>query len=165
DRETSSAMPKYVRWPALPFYKLTDEGNGHHHRRCSVEFTDGRMMRSELIEFDPASGEVTLKLADAERSQRLELDQIRSIRIMRPARFRMTAGGWGAVGGRAPKARGGRRFEIAMPAGPIMTGPTWGFVKEPAGVFLFVVEGQHESAGVEKPADDKPVRAFHCFIP
>jgi type II secretory ATPase GspE/PulE/Tfp pilus assembly ATPase PilB-like protein len=156
-------MSNELSWPALPFYKLADERSDQPPRgprNCSVEFTDGRTVRAELVEFEPAAGEVALRYADSERSQKVALKQIRSIRLMRPSSYVIDTEALQAVGAAGPQACQRKRFEIGLPDGGRMTGTTLGFVKESCGVFLFVVEGQ-----VEPGLQDKPVRACHCFIP
>lgn len=153
-------MPKNIHWPALPFYKLLDEAEVPQAGKCSVELVDGRMIRAELIELDPGAAEVGLRLAESERSQRVPLEQIRSIRLMRPATYVVDTQALQAVGAANPDTGGRKRFEIAMADGGRMNGTTLGFVKESSGVFLFVVEGQ-----LETDTEGKPVRAFPCFIP
>jgi len=152
-------MSRNVRWPALPFYKLADEQPPGSARKCSVEFGDGRMVRCELIEFEPGST-VTLQPKDSDETEQVPLAQIRSIRLMRPVDYVVDSEALKAVGVTDPQAASRKRFDIGRADGSRMTGTTLGFVKESAGLFLFVAEGQLESGG-----SDRPVRAFHCFIP
>jgi type II secretory ATPase GspE/PulE/Tfp pilus assembly ATPase PilB-like protein len=153
-------MSRSVRWPALPFYKLADEQPPGSAHKCSVEFSDGRMVPCELVKLEPGSSAVTLRPKDSDEPEQVPLAQIRSIRLMRPVDYVVDSDALKAVGVSDLQAARAKRFDIGRVDGTRMAGTTLGFVKESSGLFLYAVEGQ-----LEVCASDKPARAFHCFIP
>jgi type II secretory ATPase GspE/PulE/Tfp pilus assembly ATPase PilB-like protein len=153
-------MTKNVCWPALPFYKLADQQPPGNGRACTMELTDGRVVRQELVEFEAGSEVVAVRSGESERVKEVPLAQIRSIRLMRLVGYIPDAEALKAVGVANPHADNRKHFEIALLDGTKMVGKTLGFVKEAAGLFLFIVDEQ-----LEAQTDGKPVRAVHCFVP
>jgi type II secretory ATPase GspE/PulE/Tfp pilus assembly ATPase PilB-like protein len=153
-------MSKTVRWPALPFYKPNDQQPPGSGRECTVELTDGRIVRQELVEFQPGSEVVALRSRDGERVKEVPLSHIRTIRLLRPVEYVPDTEALQAVGVSDPNADNRKQFAITLADGGRMSGRTLGFVKDSIGLFLFLVDAPGENA-----ADGKPVRAMHCFVP
>jgi len=158
-------MSATVRWPVLPFFKPTDPLPSGSGCECTVEFTDGRIVRQELVEFEPGTDVVTVRSRECEAGREVPLTQIRSIRLLRPVDYVPDTEALKAVGVSDPHADKRKPFEITQADGSRMSGQTLGFVKESSGLFLFLVD-----ASVEAPADpglmkSGPVRAVHCFVP
>jgi type II secretory ATPase GspE/PulE/Tfp pilus assembly ATPase PilB-like protein len=109
-------------------------------------------MREELVDFEPDTGSVGLRWAEPQKIKRIELTQIRSIRLTRPVAYIADAAALNAVGAPDPPVESHKPFVICLGDGTKMTGNTLGFVKEKAGLFLF-------------PVADDGVHVSHCFIP
>jgi type II secretory ATPase GspE/PulE/Tfp pilus assembly ATPase PilB-like protein len=154
-------MFKIVHWPALPFYRPTDQQPPGSGRECTLELIDGRIVRQELVEFEPGSEGVLVRSRESERVREVPLAQIRAIRLLRPVGYVPDAESLKAVGVSDPNADNRKHFQISLADGTKLAGQTLGFVKEAAGLFLFLVDALVEG----QQAEGKPVRAVHCFIP
>jgi type II secretory ATPase GspE/PulE/Tfp pilus assembly ATPase PilB-like protein len=101
--------------------------------------------RGELVEFDLGRDLVGLRLAGPAGLKRIELAEIRSIKLTRPVTYVALATALNAIGAAEPAPDSPKPFVVAFRDGTKMTGRTLGFLKEKAGLFLFLVEGKPEN--------------------
>jgi type II secretory ATPase GspE/PulE/Tfp pilus assembly ATPase PilB-like protein len=153
-------MPKSVQWPALPFFKPTEPQPPDSGRECTVELTDGRIVRQELVEFQPGAEVLALRPREGERVKDVPYTHIRSIRLQCPVAYVPDIEALKGVGVTDPTADHRKQYEITLADGSRMSGRTLGFVRDSSGLFLFLVDPPGEGV-----ADDEPVTAVHCFIP
>src|SRR3954470_19247788 len=153
-------MSNSVPWPALPFFKPSDQPPPDSGGECTVEFTDGRIVRQELVKFQPGSETLALRSSEGERVKDVPYAHIRSIRRQCPVAYIPDIEALKGVGVTDPTADHRKQYEITLADGSRMCGRTLGFVKDSSGLFLFLVDPPGDGV-----ADDAPVAAVHCFIP
>jgi type II secretory ATPase GspE/PulE/Tfp pilus assembly ATPase PilB-like protein len=158
-------MSSNVRWPALPFFKPTDPLLPGGGCECTFELTDGRTERQQLVGFEPGAAAVTVRSGEGDRVREVPLSQIRTIRLVRPVGYVPDTEALKAVGVKDPDADKRKQFEITRADGGRMSGSTLGFVKESAGVFLFLVDAAEEAVADCGSNGAGPVTAVHCFVP
>jgi type II secretory ATPase GspE/PulE/Tfp pilus assembly ATPase PilB-like protein len=138
---TMTAMnPPAVHWPTPPFFKLLAPGGGS--RACALELNDGRKWRAELVDFQVGGSSVGLYQADPKALRRIDLSEIKSIKLTRSVAYVRDTAALGAIG--APDAHSDfcKQFVIVFHDGTRMTGKTLGFVKDEIGLFLFLCEAE-----------------------
>jgi len=139
-----------IDWPQPPFFQFAEPP--FPSTECAVEFIDGLVIHGELVEFDLDSNSITVRVADSISLQCLKFTRIRFLKWIVPIAYVADAAALDSVGATAGPASHERSFVVALRDGTKIKGTTLGFVKEKAGVFLFMVEG-------------KPLVAINCFIP
>jgi len=160
DRDTAGTMYQTVGWPAPPFFKPSDEQLSDSGRECTIELTDGRVVRQELVELQPGSEVIALRPCEGKPAREVPLSHIRSIRLLRPVSYVPDTEALQAVGVSDPHTDNRKQFEITLADGRRMSGRTLGFVKDSSGLVLFLVDAPGETA-----ADGKPLSAVPCFVP
>ena len=141
-----------VYWPELPFFKLAAPLPPGRDRECDLEFGNGRVLRAQLVEFEPGVDSIGVRRTQPDGIRRIELAKIRSIKLTRPVEYVADAAALDAIGATDANIENRKSFVVCMGDGSKMTGQTLGFVREEAGLFLFLIE-----------ADVAHVIA--CFIP
>lgn len=147
---TPTINPPAVHWPTPPFFKLVTPSAPGGSRACALELNDGRKWRAELVDFRVGASSVGLHQADPKALRRIDLAEIKSIKLIRPVAYARDAAALGAIGDAHADNR--KPFVVVFNDGTRMTGNTLGFVKDKESLFLFLSE-----------ADGAQV--FPCFIP
>jgi len=141
-----------VHWPMPPFFKVATPEAPGSSRACSLEFTDGRVLAAELVDFDLGVESVGLRQSDPQALRRVHMSQIRSIKLTRPVAYVADTAALGAVGVTDAHVDNRKPFVVVLIDGATTTGNTLGFVNEKEGLFLFPIAADSE-------------QVFHCFIP
>jgi type II secretory ATPase GspE/PulE/Tfp pilus assembly ATPase PilB-like protein len=144
--------PPAVQWPAPPFFKLVTPSAPGASRACALELNDGRKWRAELVDFQVGADTVGLHQADPKSLRRIDLKEIKSIKLTRPVAYVRDTAALGAVGVSDAHADNCKPFVVVFNDGTRLSGNTLGFVKDKASLFLFLSEA--EGAHV-----------IPCFIP
>jgi type II secretory ATPase GspE/PulE/Tfp pilus assembly ATPase PilB-like protein len=139
-----------LHWPTPPFFRLADSPPPTRRRQCALEFLDGRVTREELVEFEPSLDSIGVRSSEAPGLKRIALATIRSIKLTRPVAYVADEAALKAIGATPTDNR--KPFAVSLADGSEMAGTTLGFLKEKAGLFLFIFEGDS-------------TRVFNCFIP
>jgi len=110
-------MSRSVQWPALPFFKPTDLQPPDSGRECTVELTDGRIVRQELVEFQPGAEVLALRPREGERVKDVPYTHIRSIRLQCPVAYVPDIEALKGVGVTDPTADNRKQYEITLADG------------------------------------------------
>ena len=138
---TQARMSPAVHWPTPPFFRLAESPPPARSRECALESIGGRVTDGELVEFEPGMDSIGLRLAEPQGLKRIDLARIRSIKLTRPVAYVAEAAALDAIGATKLRVDHEKSFVVSFRDGTKMTGKTLGFVKEEAGLFLFLVEG------------------------
>jgi len=128
-----------VYWPTPPFYRLAEPLG--RNRDCALEFIDRRVTSGELVDFDLGRDTIAVRLPAPQGLRRIELASIRSIKLTRPVAYVAEATALDAIGPGGLGAGNQKAFEVSFHDGTKIAGKTLGFIKEAAGLFLFLAEG------------------------
>ncbi len=141
-----------VRWPCPPFFQRTPS-ESLQDWSCEVTLTDGRPVLGELIRFEPDEDIVELQVPQRSQPVKVHLDRVRWIKRGRPETLVADTAALAKLGTTSPAAAAGRReLSISLQDGSSLVGRTQGFVKEKAGLFVFLVEDASE-------------QVIPCFVP
>jgi hypothetical protein len=149
---TQARMSPAVHWPTPPFFRLAESPPPARSRECALQSIRGHVTNGELVEFQPGMDSIVLRLAEPHGLKRIDLAMIRSIKLTRPVAYVADAAPLDAIGATKLRVDNEKPFVISLRDGTKMTGKTLGVVKDEAGLFLFLIEGN--SAHV-----------VNCFIP
>ncbi len=149
DRSTPESAAFY--WPPPPFFRRSASPPPAGRNDCEVAFADGRVTLGELIEFNVGVDSIGLRLS-REEVKRIKLAEIRSIKLKQPAAYDVDSAALDALGAIAIGVEKQKPFVVSLVDGTKMTGNTLGFIREKAGLFLFLAAAA--SADV-----------VNCFIP
>jgi type II secretory ATPase GspE/PulE/Tfp pilus assembly ATPase PilB-like protein len=139
-----------IDWPLPPFFQFAEPPPPA--RECAVELIDGLVIHGELVEFDLDADSVAVRVPDSDSPQWMKFARIRFLKLIAPVAYIADAAALDSVGATVWHADHERSFAVALRDGTKIKGTTLGFVKETAGVFLYVVEGE-------------TALATNCFIP
>jgi type II secretory ATPase GspE/PulE/Tfp pilus assembly ATPase PilB-like protein len=137
-----------VGWPLPPFFQFAEPPPAA--RECAVELIDGLVVHGELVEFDLDADSIAVRVPDSHSQQWMKFARIRFLKLIAPIAYIADAAALDSVGVTAGHADHERSFVVALRDGTKIKGTTLGFIKETAGVFLYVVERK---------------TAINCFIP
>jgi type II secretory ATPase GspE/PulE/Tfp pilus assembly ATPase PilB-like protein len=138
-----AAVPRRaVEWPAPPFFTLSGAPPPSGRTECTVNFMDGRVMSGELVEFNRGAESIVLRLTPADDADRIEMDKIRFIKLTLPVTYLANVAALQAIGVKALRAANEKPFTVTFRDVGKISGDTLGFVKEEAGLFLFLVDTQ-----------------------
>ncbi len=137
-RDSSQSHTLY--WPIPPFYRRNAQAAKSVGRPCSVEYLDGTTLAGELITFAPGSGTVKIRPPGPGVAQAIDLALVRVIKRIDPIDLRPDGGALRGIGATESKVTGDKNFSVRYSDGVELTGRTRGWVKEHAGLFLFVIE-------------------------
>jgi len=137
-----TAQGQAVHWPTPPFYRRDGRAANGAARLCRVEYLDGTIAAGELVAFTPDSGVATLKPSAEKIAQAMDLARIRVIKRVDPIELNPDAGALRGIGAEESKVIEDKNFTVRFADGVELTGRTRGWVKETAGLFLFVIEGE-----------------------
>jgi len=150
-RISSVQAPCAFTWPVPPFFRNAATPAAEPARTCSVELLNGNVVDGELLVADWAEASIDLQTPD-ERSRHFDFDQIRTLRLTQPMTLMRDANVVTGVGADATHVADATTFSIRFHDGHVLAGTTCGFVREKAGLFLYLLEGETSSA-------------VRCFIP
>ena len=149
---TQTRMSPAVHWPTPPFFRLAESPPPAQAGNVLWSLLADAVTNGELVEFEPGMDSIGLRLAEPHGLKRIDLASIRSIKLTRPVAYVAEAVALDAIDATKLRVDHEKPFVVSLRDGTKMTGKTLGFVKEEAGLFLFLVEGN--SAHV-----------VNCFIP
>jgi type II secretory ATPase GspE/PulE/Tfp pilus assembly ATPase PilB-like protein len=142
-----------VYWPAPPFFKSIEAQFPGQQPECTLEMIDGRVLRKDLLELEPGATSVALRsTTEPSGVRRIPVGNVRYIKLTRAVTYVPDLEALKAVGAPESALHPQKPFEIILVDGHKLTGKTLGFVKDPSGIYLFLVEGDS-------------LRAVHCFVP
>jgi len=134
------AEPQSSHWPTPPFYRRDTPAPEGVARLCQVEFLDGAIATGELVAFTPSSGVVTLRTSAEKAPQTIDLNRIRIIKRVDRIELSPDTSALRGIGAEHSKAIEDKNFTVHFTDGVKLTGRTRGWVKDSAGLFLFVIE-------------------------
>lgn len=126
-----------VYWPAPSFFRLAEPGLNWE---CALELLDRRVLRGELVDFESGRDSIGIRLAEPHGLKRVGLAKVRSIKLLRPVAYLAETAALDAVGAPGSRIDNQKAFVVSLRDGEKISGKTLGFVKEKAGLFLFLVE-------------------------
>jgi len=141
-----------IDWPTPPFFRASDSSTPAGRTECTVELMDGRVLGGELVEFKRDAESVAVRFAQPPGVRRIEVANIRSLKLTKPATYVANVAALDAVGVTNLRKDHERPFVVSLRNETKMTGDTLGFIKERDGLFLFIVDG-------------KSPLVIKCFIP
>ncbi|MEP7312723.1 MAG: ATPase, T2SS/T4P/T4SS family [Pseudomonadota bacterium] len=127
-----------INWPRPPFFRLGEPRSGWE---CLLELVDRRVIGGELVDFDPTKDSLSIRLPAPRGLKRVGLAKVRSIKLSRPVKYVAETAALDAVGAPGSRIDNQKVFRVSMRDGENIAGETLGFVKEQAGLFLFLIEG------------------------
>jgi type II secretory ATPase GspE/PulE/Tfp pilus assembly ATPase PilB-like protein len=139
-----------IDWPPPPFFRFAEPAAPTI--MCAVEFLDGTVTGGELVAFDLDSDVIAVRVTDIQSLQWMTFARIRCVKLTAPIAYIADAAALDAVGALAWHVDNQRSFSVSLRDGTTIKGTTLGFIKEAAGLFLYLIEGE-------------TVLAISCFIP
>ena len=130
-----------VRWPSPPFFHPAAAVSPGAAWSCELTLTDGRPVSGQLIRFEPDEDTIELQVPQRPQPVRVHLDRVRWVKRTQPEALIPDEAALAGLGTTAPAVSGRRDLSIDLQDGSRLEGRTQGFVKEKAGVFVFLVEG------------------------
>ena len=109
-------------------------------------------MSGELVRFEPGEDAIELRVSQRAHPVKVHLDRVRWIKRTKPEALIPDEAARAGLGTTSPAAFGRRDLSVSLQDGSKLEGRTQGFVKEQAGLFVFLVE---ESTVLVSP----------CFVP
>ncbi|MEA3106120.1 MAG: hypothetical protein QOI88_725 [Gammaproteobacteria bacterium] len=140
-----------VNWPPPPFFRFTPAPPGPLCA-CTVELVDGEAVCGLLVEFTPDAQSISLWLDDGTTPQPIGIARVRCIRLTSPNTCVADTATLDAIGVHTSIRDHQRSFMVTLRDGEAMRGSTLGFVKETAGLFLYLIDGD-------------AAQVVNCFIP
>ena len=141
-----------VQWPSPPFFHPAASVSPSPVRLCELTLTEGRPLSGELIRFAPHEDIVELRVPQRPQPVKVHLDRVRWIKRAQPEALIPDEAALAGLGTTALEASGRRELFISLQDGSKLEGQTQGFVKEKAGLFVFLVE-------------DSSALVVPCFVP
>ena len=144
--------PAPVRWPSPPFFRPASLVLPAETWSCELTLTDGVTVSGELVRFEPGEDAIELRVSQRTHPVKVHLDRVRWIKRTKPEALIPDEAARAGLGTTSPAAFGRRDLSVSLQDGSKLEGRTQGFVKEQAGLFVFLVE---ESTALVSP----------CFVP
>jgi type II secretory ATPase GspE/PulE/Tfp pilus assembly ATPase PilB-like protein len=141
-----------VYWPAPPFFKLATPLPPEAGMECDLQLAKGRVLHEELVEFSAGVDTVGVRRPQPHGIKRIDLAEVRSIKMTRPVKYIADATALLAIGATERGLESQKPFVVWLSDGSKVTGTTLGFVRDEAGLFLFLVETD-------------AAHVINCFIP
>jgi type II secretory ATPase GspE/PulE/Tfp pilus assembly ATPase PilB-like protein len=108
---------------------------------CDLTLIEGRVISGELVRFEPHEDIIELLVPRRPQPVRVHLDRVRWMKRAQPVTLIADDAALAKLGTTLPAATFGRReLSISFQDGSSLVGKTQGFVKEKAGLFVFLVE-------------------------
>jgi len=140
-----------LSWPVPPFFRDAAAPAAERARTCRVELLDGNIVHGELLCADWTDASIDVETPD-QCSLHFDLDQVRTLWLTQPLALTRDANVVTVTGADPADIAEATTFSIRFHDGQVLDGTTRGFVREKAGLFLYLLEG--EASGVAR-----------CFIP
>ena len=144
--------PGVFTWPVPPFFRRTGAALPGHARDCRVELLNGRVIEGQLLSFESTFESIDLALPEG-GWQQVRVEQVRKIVLSASLSLISDSETIGDSGGDETPALEERTFSVRFRDGSTFAGTTRGFIKENAGLFLYLLE------------EGECRRALRCFIP
>ena len=119
---------------------------------CELTLTDGVAVSGELLRFEPSEDVIELRVLQRTQPVKVHLDRVRWIKRAQPEALIRDEAAVAGLGTTSPAAFGRRDLSVSLQDGSTLEGRTQGFVKEQAGLFVFLVE-------------DSTALVIPCFVP
>ncbi len=131
-------MAKLFEWPIPPYFAVVDGDEYVGPEECLVQLRNGDRIAGKLVSFALSESCLTVLPDDATASRTLDLEQVRSVRLLRTLRIgmRKTPLDERAVELFVPSAR--QNYSVEFPDNEVIKGDTVGYVNTRQGLFLFV---------------------------
>jgi type II secretory ATPase GspE/PulE/Tfp pilus assembly ATPase PilB-like protein len=108
---------------------------------CELTLIDGRAVSGALLRFEPDEDVLELLVPQRSRPVRVHLDRVRLIKRAQPVALIADEAALAKLGTAVPgDACGRRELSVSLQDGSRLSGRTQGFVKEKAGLFVYLVE-------------------------
>ncbi len=139
-------------WPIPPYFQLVPVPDETPSRECTVELLDGRIISAVLDRFEPDDSQIDLSSDTQGTQQHIGLDLVRTIRLTKPLDLVPDADVINSISGNETHVGDERAFHVRFCDGKTFDGITRGFVRDKGGLFLYLLEGDHQ-------------RSVRCFVP
>ncbi len=144
-------METLFDWPTPPYFTFAPGSNKTGPEACLIYLLNGSKALGNLIRFSPDESSIVFQPTRSETNETIGLDQIKSVRLVRPLVLRREEI---ALEARAqelfpPSER--QTYTVRFSDNQIMEGDTVGYVNRSKGLYLFL------------PAEDEKI--VRCFIP
>ena len=139
-------------WPIPPYFQQVSAPEETPNHECIVELLDGRMISAVLDSFDPGDSQIHLISDTQGTQQNIELALVRTIRLTKSLTLVRDAAVISRIGSNEKHVGDEREFHLRFGDGKTFDGITRGFVKSKGGLFLYLLEGDHQ-------------HAVRCFVP
>ena len=144
--------PGVFTWPVPPFFRRTGAPLPGHARDCRVELLNGRVIEGQLLSFESFFESIDLVLPEG-GWQQVRVEHVRKIVLLASLSLIRDGEAQGDSGDDETPAPEERTFSVRFRDGSTFAGTTRGFIKENAGLFLYLLE------------EGESRRALRCFIP
>jgi type II secretory ATPase GspE/PulE/Tfp pilus assembly ATPase PilB-like protein len=141
-----------ICWPEPPFFKLAAPLPPGEDRESDLEFANGRVIRAQLVEFEPGADSIGVRRTRPDGIRRIDFAKLRSIKLTRSVEYVADSAALDAIGAADYNVENRKPFVVCMGDGSKISGQTLGFVREEAGLFLFLSEVD-------------AAHVINCFIP
>jgi type II secretory ATPase GspE/PulE/Tfp pilus assembly ATPase PilB-like protein len=139
-------------WPIPPYFQLLSASVETSSDDCIVELLDGSVIAAALEHFDPGESQIHLNPHNQRARQSIALDLVRTIRLTRPLDLVLDAAVVSRINSNETQVGDEGEFLVRFRDGKTFEGMTRGFVKSKSGLFLYLLEGDHQ-------------HAWRCFVP
>jgi type II secretory ATPase GspE/PulE/Tfp pilus assembly ATPase PilB-like protein len=140
-----------VNWPPPPFFRFSPAPPGTLCA-CLVELVGGEVVQGLLVDFTPDAESINLWLDDRSAPQPIAIARVRCIRLTTPTACVADTTALDAIGAHSSTEDHRRSFVVTLGDGTSVRGSTLGFIKETAGVFLYLTDGD-------------AAEVVNCFVP
>src|SRR3984893_11561222 len=122
-----------VYWPAPPFFQLVTALPPAASMECDLQLANGRVLHEELVEFAAGVATVGVRRPQPHGIKRIDLAEVRSIKMTRPVKYIADATALLAIGATERGLENRKAFVVWLADGSKVTGTTLGFVQDEAG--------------------------------
>jgi type II secretory ATPase GspE/PulE/Tfp pilus assembly ATPase PilB-like protein len=140
-----------VNWPPPPFFRFSPAPPGALCA-CMVELVGGEIVHGLLVDFTPDAESINLWLDDRNAPQPIGIARVRCIRLTTRTACVADTTALDAIGVHSSNGDHRRSFVVTLCDGTSVRGSTLGFIKETAGVFLYLIDGE-------------ATEVVNCFVP
>ena len=144
--------PGVFTWPVPPFFRRTGALLPGHARGCRIELLNGRIIEGQLHSFESSFESLDLALPEVGRQQ-IGVEHIRKVVLSASLSLIRDGDASDVSSDEETPAREERTFSVRFRDGSTFAGTTRGFIKENAGLFLYLLE------------EGESRRALRCFLP
>ena len=139
-------------WPTPPYFLLLPASAETASHDCIVELLDGSVISATLERFDPRDLQIHLNSEAQDAQQHIGLELVRTIRLTQPLTLIRDAVVISSIDSDETHVGDARTFLVRFRDGETFEGVTRGFVRGESGLFLYLLEGDHQ-------------HSVRCFVP